>query len=631
MNNLITAFLNEYYTNPDPQYAVFLKGRWGCGKTHFIKNWLKKYKKGEAAEDAVTITLEPIYVSLYGLGTIGEIKTAIDREINPFFYSKTGKVLKGVANVIGKVVLKTAIDFNGDGKDDATFSGTIDSLSVFHSKEDVVSGSKFIVFDDVERCQVDMKTLLGFINYFVEHCGCHVIVIGDESQISDKQKEVLNEFKEKTIGREFTIGPDTPGAVDFFLSEPHISDYLTVERGYIIKCFNSAGNENLRILRQCLMDFTTQIAEVEVKTLEGGNLFLHGLLGSFIAVYTEFNSKENRDIFSNYAHFYQLAVSGLDGENGKRLRALNQKYSDISQGCLYHALSVEYVHGIVNHITKGAPLNDYIQQHLNDSKKSFASWERLSGFWELDNGAFSILYKDVVDELIAGKIQLPYQMGTTIGYLGYIDAKGVKTLTKTNLNHVKRDLRKRINAAPDLDSLYQTRASLIQGMNYIRMSGEETEIPVVNACIETVNNAFIKRQKVLPDEMQLALRTLSESNVYQLADIDDKTYPDRSSAYQLRAIFEHEDASSLFDRISALTNKGKNIFCSFLSKHYLFGVSLQDSGSLYAPDQKVLKRLEKMIRGVLVTVVGVDKLAYQRLDDALVKAIKRSEGDGSPL
>lgn len=631
MNSLITAFLNDYYNNPDPQYAVLLKGRWGCGKTHFIKNWLKKYKKGETTEDAVTITLEPIYISLYGLRTIEEIKTAINREINPFFYSKTGKILKGVAKVIGKVVLKTAIDFNGDGKEDAKFSGSIDSLSLFHSKENVVTGNKFIVFDDIERCQVDIKSLLGFINYFVEHCGCHVIVIGDDRQIIDEQRKNLDDFKEKTIGREFTIGPDTPGAVDYFLSEPHISNYLSVERDYIIKCFNCSGNENLRILRQCLMDFSTQIAEVEESALEGGNLFIHGLLGSFIAVFMEFNSRENRDIFYNYAKFFELAVSGLDGENGKKLRALNQKYNDISQGCIYHALSVEYVHYIVNHITKGSSLIDYIQQHLYDSKKSFASWERLSGFEKLENDTFNTLYKDVVEALKADEIQLPYQMGTTIGYLGYIDATGVKKLTQTNLNHIKSILRKRINAAPDLDSLYQTRVGLIQGINSIRLRVDGSEMTVVKDCVETVENTFVKRQKNLPDEMQIALRTLSESNVYQLSDIDDKAYPDRSSTYQLRAIFEHEDAALLFEKICGLSNKGKNYFCSFLSKHYMFGVSLQNYGGVYAPDKKFLKRLGKMIKGKLMTAEGVDKLAYKRLDDALVKALKRCEGDDNPL
>ena len=41
MNENIVNFLNGYLENPDPQYAVFLKGNWGCGKTFFINEWLK--------------------------------------------------------------------------------------------------------------------------------------------------------------------------------------------------------------------------------------------------------------------------------------------------------------------------------------------------------------------------------------------------------------------------------------------------------------------------------------------------------------------------------------------------------------------------------------------------------------
>ena len=44
MNEQISQYLNNYMTNPDPQYAVMLKGKWGCGKTFFISNWIKEYK-----------------------------------------------------------------------------------------------------------------------------------------------------------------------------------------------------------------------------------------------------------------------------------------------------------------------------------------------------------------------------------------------------------------------------------------------------------------------------------------------------------------------------------------------------------------------------------------------------------
>lgn len=58
-------------------------------------------------------------------------------------------------------------------------------------------GVKFLIFDDIERCLIEMKELLGFINYFVEHCNCHVVVIGDENHLEELPKAVLDEFKER--------------------------------------------------------------------------------------------------------------------------------------------------------------------------------------------------------------------------------------------------------------------------------------------------------------------------------------------------------------------------------------------------------------------------------------------------
>ena len=631
MNELITNFLNDYYMNPDPQYAVFLKGHWGCGKTHFIKSWLQHYKKCETVEDAVTITLEPIYVSLFGLRTIDDIKTAIDREINPFFYSKTGKVIKCLANLIGKIVLKTNIDINHDRKDDVSLtSGSIDPLTLFHCKEDIVSGKKFIVFDDIERCQVEMKSLLGFINYFVEHCGCHVVVIGDDTKFGDTGKKQLNEFKEKTIGREFTIGPDVEGAVDDFLGEPYMAQYLRMERNYIVKCFSSAGNDNLRILRQCLMDYSSQLAGVDQKLLESVNLFLHGLLGSFVAVYSELNDKDNHETFMNFAKFYQLSV-GLDNENGKKLRTLYQKYNDISQGCLYHVLSVLNVHHIVSHIIEGTPLNDYIAKHINDNKKSFASWEKLEDFWGLDNKEFLELYNESMKALLENRIELPYQMGTTIGYIGYIDAVDVKSISKSNKFKLQTNLRKKIGSAKDLEDLYQTRISLIQGINYVRMSDNSVKMPVLDECDSVIQKSFTQKSKSLPNEMQKALRSLSDNNVDTLFEIDDKAYPDKSTSYQQKAIFEQEDVDDLFERICKLSNKGKNVLCSFLAKHYYFSSSTSEIPNYYSSDKKVLVALEKRIKNKTMAATGVDKLAYRRLDDSLLKAISRSKGAKEPL
>ena len=73
MNTLILDFLNSYADNPNPQYAVMLKGKWGCGKPHLIKQWKKRFD--ETADTDEEITLKPIYISTYGLDSVNDIKT----------------------------------------------------------------------------------------------------------------------------------------------------------------------------------------------------------------------------------------------------------------------------------------------------------------------------------------------------------------------------------------------------------------------------------------------------------------------------------------------------------------------------------------------------------------------------
>lgn len=272
MNTLILDFLNSYADNPNPQYAVMLKGKWGCGKTHLIKQWKKRFD--ETADTDEEITLKPIYISTYGMDSVNDIKTTIDRELNPFFYSKTGRFIKGILKLAGKVVFKTSMDLNDNSKEDGSFSATLDSLSLLQVEDDSIKGVKFLIFDDIERCLIEMKELLGFINYFVEHCNCHVVVIGDENHLEELPKAVLGEFKEKTIGKEFEIQPDIEEAIEYFLDEVPVSDYLKEMRDFIIACFMCTKSDNLRILRQCLYDFKSHLNKLPSELIEKDNIFL---------------------------------------------------------------------------------------------------------------------------------------------------------------------------------------------------------------------------------------------------------------------------------------------------------------------------------------------------------------------
>ena len=91
-NDNIRNFLNAYVTNPDPRYALMLKGKWGCGKSFFIDSWLKEYQQPAVEAGESDIVLKPVRVTLYGLKQTEQITKAIDRELHPLLYSKGMKV-----------------------------------------------------------------------------------------------------------------------------------------------------------------------------------------------------------------------------------------------------------------------------------------------------------------------------------------------------------------------------------------------------------------------------------------------------------------------------------------------------------------------------------------------------------
>ena len=96
MNRNILTFLNEYAEISDPQYAIMLRGAWGCGKTFFIRQWIKQLKNDK---DAYKLKWRPIYVSLYGLAGAKELaqeQTKIAVEAARYF-GEEGKILEEIS------------------------------------------------------------------------------------------------------------------------------------------------------------------------------------------------------------------------------------------------------------------------------------------------------------------------------------------------------------------------------------------------------------------------------------------------------------------------------------------------------------------------------------------------------
>lgn len=517
-----------------------LKGKWGCGKTHLIKEWKKRFD-GTADTDE-EITLKPIYISTYGMDSVNDIKTAIDRELNPFFYSKTGRFIKGVLKLAGKVVFKTSMDFNEDSKEDGSFSATLDSLSLLQVKDDSIKGVKFLIFDDIERCLIEMKELLGFINYFVEHCNCHVVVIGDENHLEELPKAVLDEFKEKTIGREFEIQPDIEEAIEYFLGEVPVSDYLKEMRDFIIACFKCTKSDNLRVLRQCLYDFKSHLNKLPPELVEKENIFLKNILGSFIAVYAEYNNRENKEVICNWSRDCRISLLQDNNEDKQRIQHLREKYHSLNKELIYDVLNPEYVTAIIHYIITGAPLVEFIVTEIRDKQKELKPWEMLSGFFDMEQQKLESICQDTIKSILDREIKDAYQLGYSIAYLSYFHAIGIFYFIQAYVSLIKVRIAEMIDSQTSLEELYQLRGLFISGCNYVTTDSR-------TSITDDIVDYFLQKMKSkineLPDQMQKALRNLTEGTVEQLIIIDRLPYPDKSCTYELRAIFASEDANAL--------------------------------------------------------------------------------------
>jgi hypothetical protein len=260
-NKHVVDFLDYYCSlEESPGFAILLKGAWGSGKTWFIK----KYIDDRVLENRF------LYVSLYGINNFEELNYAIYCSMHPVLSSKGMKIL----SKIGKGLLKatTKIDLDGDGKDDGSISSQIPDINLAEFANN--PKGYILVFDDTERCTMKMESLLGYINYFVEHCDSKVILIGDEDKIINKEEgNIDSEFKfksikEKLIGKTFEIKSDTKEALSAFIQKSEHDTYKEFLNEYseiIINIYNLSNYNNLRNLRHVLWDFERVYSSLEEK------------------------------------------------------------------------------------------------------------------------------------------------------------------------------------------------------------------------------------------------------------------------------------------------------------------------------------------------------------------------------
>ena len=279
-------------------------------------------------------------MSLYGISNLEDISKKI-------FIETTQLMDKGVKKCMANNEKTTIPEYAKTGLDMAHFFGAKQVKDQMDYSQFFTTDDKVLCFDDLERANVDVIDILGYINNFVEHDHIKTIIICNEKELATKLKssnlemktfiatylldkegsllkadkpmvEKISEkieyvfdkandyerIKEKLIGETFEYAPKFSYIINGLLmryeSDPDLIRFLREHTNLITNTFIKSGTRNLRILKHALNDFQ-KIYEIVNKFYPNTNLrVLQTMLIFTIAVSFEIKAgKITKDKFVN--------------------------------------------------------------------------------------------------------------------------------------------------------------------------------------------------------------------------------------------------------------------------------------------------------------------------------------------
>ena len=395
-NKHVSDFLDYYFNfNHSPEYAILIKGAWGAGKSWFIQKALDKFQSDSG---------KYLYVSLYGVVSFDDIENAFFEQMHPVLASKKMKLASKLLKGVLKATIK--VDLDGDGNGETTKKISVDELGIPDYLKD--TDGFVLVFDDLERCSIEIGSLLGYINQFVEHQGYKVVIIANENEIlsRESQDKCYSRAKEKLIGKTFELVPNTKLALESFISSASgtIKAFYQDNNDSIVSVYNFSECKNLRHLKQALWDFErlfnalpeTAFDKVEMK---------EELLKKFLCYSFEIRSVNfsvNQMARIKDSMYEEYLTRGEEGKNKTIYSVLSEKYPmiDFSEPIVEESIWIDFFDkGIINEakIKESIESNKYYQNENTDN------WIKLWHFHDLSDAEFDILVDLVSKDVTARK------------------------------------------------------------------------------------------------------------------------------------------------------------------------------------------------------------------------------------
>lgn len=178
----IAKIIIDYVTDERKKQAVLLDGEWGCGKTFFVN----KVLRSELEKD-----YQVFQISLYGISNVDKIQDIIySKWLESMLEEKAGK-LGHLGNLLTKgidIFGKSAISFIESklGTEGSATEAGKEALDKIIGKNKKL----ILIFDDIERCQINIIELMGFLNNLCENNEYKLILIANEKEINRENDDI---------------------------------------------------------------------------------------------------------------------------------------------------------------------------------------------------------------------------------------------------------------------------------------------------------------------------------------------------------------------------------------------------------------------------------------------------------
>ena len=583
MEDLVESIL-DYIRAEYTDYAIMINGEWGSGKTYF---WNHKIKPKIEAMQVNGKKLTPIYMSLYGISNLEEISKKI-------FIETTQLMDKNLKKFMGASGVGSIPEYAKTGLDMANFFGVTQNGDRLDYAQFFSTDDKVLCFDDLERANVDVIDILGYINNFVEHDHIKTIIICNEKELSTKLKnsnlemktfiatylldkenklniktdkpmverirdtieyvfDKANDYeriKEKLIGETFEYAPEFNYIINGLLmryeNNADLIRFLRENTALITSTFNKSGTRNLRILKHALNNFKKIFDTVTNSYPNTNNRVLQTMLIFTIAISFEIKAgKITKDKFvniNNNEEYKSVLVSSrvfMDNRQFYIKEFDNNYYYNFKAEYRFFKFIEKYVRTRIFDMKIFKENMEVIRDTVDT--KQLPGYKRLltEEYWKIPDDQFNGVIDETLDYVKNGRIEI-IQIVKLFSYFAYF-------IKKDLINYDMRTIKSVFFNGMNISSLTST---------YCANVDEELSQVAIEDEFEPDMEEILKHFNEINMQLKTKMYNEKAEEIFKYIPMNMEMFYDKFDKECMNVpIFKYYDSFQTFQRISCASNE----------------------------------------------------------------------------